>query len=58
MQHEEPKRIDRLRVLEIAGKAGADPRSVAKALRGQPVKGLVGDRIRRAIEQSPEASPR
>lgn len=46
MQH-----ADRLTVQEVALEAQADPRSVARELRGERVKGLVGDRIRRALHK-------
>lgn len=40
---------DRLTVLRLAAEAGADPRSAKKALMGQPVKGLAGERLARAL---------
>lgn len=44
MQH-----ADSLAIREIAFEAQADPRSVARELRGERVRGVVGDRIRRAL---------
>ncbi len=41
--------FDAIELLEIAAAAQADPRSVKKALRGEPVRGLVGARIAREI---------
>lgn len=48
MQHDDPH-DDAIYVLQVAAAAPADPRSVRKYLRGEPVRGLAGDRIARAI---------
>lgn len=40
---------DQITIREIAFEAQADPRSVARELRGERVRGVVGDRIRRAL---------
>lgn len=55
MQHDGAPGADRILILEIAAAAPADPRSVAKFLRGEPVRGMTADRIRRAIERSGRA---
>ena len=49
-------RIDRLAVLRLAADAGTDPRSAAKALRGEPVKGLAGERLAREIAKRSETA--
>jgi hypothetical protein len=36
-------------ILETAAETAADPRTVARVLRGEHVRGHVGDRIRRAL---------
>jgi hypothetical protein len=38
-------------VRAIAVRASADPRTVVKVLRGEVVRGLPGDRIRRELQQ-------
>lgn len=48
MQHDDDTRIV---TLKIAAAAVVDPRSAAKALRGEAVKGLAGDRIKRAMRE-------
>jgi hypothetical protein len=48
----EPPRVeqpDRRTVLELAALAECDPRTAARALRGERVIGLAGERIRRVI---------
>lgn len=40
---------DRTAVLTLAAKACVDPRTAARALRGEPVKGLAAERIRAAL---------
>jgi hypothetical protein len=43
--------VDTLTLREIAYEAQCDPRSVARELRGERVRGVVGDRIRRALRK-------
>ena len=50
----EPSKLDRATVLRIAADAGVDPRTVEAELAAQrgerePVKGLAGERVRKAI---------
>lgn len=50
-----PPKVDRAYIMRIAGIAEVDHRTVAKEIaaqagKGKPVKGLAGDRIRRALE--------
>jgi hypothetical protein len=43
---------------QVAAAAWADIRTVRRVLRGEPVRGFVGARIRAELERSrPEASP-
>jgi hypothetical protein len=42
---------DQLTIREVALEAQCDPRSVARELRGERVRGLAGDRIRRALRR-------
>lgn len=42
---------DQLTIREIALEAQCDPRSIARELRGERVRGLTGDRIRRALRK-------
>jgi hypothetical protein len=44
------RRIDKATLRELAVKASADPRSIQKALRGQPVRGLAGHRVLAALK--------
>lgn len=41
--------VDELTRREIAVEARCDPRSVLRELRGERVRGVVGERIRRAL---------
>lgn len=50
-------RPDRITILRLAAAAGVDPRSAARALRGEPVRGIPGDRIRRALGGLPVEEP-
>jgi hypothetical protein len=45
-----PNQLDAatLRALSVA--AGVDPRSVAKVLKGEPVRGMAGHRARKVLE--------
>jgi hypothetical protein len=43
--------VDGVTIREVAWEAQADPRSVARELRGERVRGVVGDRIRRALRK-------
>jgi hypothetical protein len=43
--------VDILTVREIALEASCDPRSVQRELGGERVRGLAGDRIRRALRK-------
>ena len=38
-------------VLRVAGEAGCDPRTVRRYERGDPVKSMVGDRIKAALKK-------
>lgn len=46
------KRIDRGTVLELAVKASVDPRTIEKAARGEPVRGLSGSRAQRVLREA------
>jgi hypothetical protein len=43
--------MDQLTVREIAWEAQCDPRTVLRELRGERVRGIVGDRLRRALRR-------
>lgn len=43
--------VDRVQVLALAAEAGCDPRTIQKALKNEPIRGLVGDRARRVLAQ-------
>jgi hypothetical protein len=49
--------LEAARLREIAVAADCDPRTVARLLRGEKVRGYLGDRIRRAMA-TPDAGPR
>jgi hypothetical protein len=49
VQHDE--HVDTLTVRRVAVEAEADPRSVSRELRGERVRGLVGERIRRILRE-------
>ena len=42
---EQPKRVPAHKIIEYAGAARVDPRTMRKALEGKPVRGFTGDRI-------------
>ena len=42
--------VDEATLRELAVEASVDPRSVAKALRGEPVRGLAGNRINAVLD--------
>jgi hypothetical protein len=46
-----PSAVDTLTIREIAFEAQVDPRSVARELRRERVRGVAGDRIRRALRK-------
>jgi hypothetical protein len=43
--------LDTETVLILAAKSGCDPRTAARALRGEAVRGLAGSRLRRALAE-------
>ena len=43
--------VDRQTLLRLAAEADADPRSVARVLRGERVRGHVGAKIERVLRQ-------
>lgn len=50
MSRTQPKpEPDRQTVLALAARACVDPRTAARALKGEPVKGLAATRIRAAL---------
>lgn len=49
MQHDDPEPVDTLTIRRIAVDTATDPRSVARELRGERVRGMAGERIRRAL---------
>jgi hypothetical protein len=46
------KKIDRGTVLELAVRASVDPRTIEKAARGEPVRGLSGLRAARVLREA------
>lgn len=44
-------RLDSAQLREIAVEADADPRSVRRVVAGMPVKGMSGQRIKRALQK-------
>ncbi len=50
-QQDELSETDEITVREIALEAEVDPRSVRKMLSGKRVRGVAGDRIRRALKR-------
>lgn len=49
MKHD-AKKWTEIEVRAVAVEAEADPRTVRKVIAGRTVRGLVGDRIRRALD--------
>lgn len=45
-------KVDRRRLLRLAADADVDPRTVERALRGEPVRGRAGERVARALEKA------
>lgn len=45
------QKIDRLTLKQLAAESASDERSVAKRLRGEPVRGLAGARIDSVLEK-------
>lgn len=43
---DQPKKIPRHKLLQIAGKIPADPATVRKVLEGRPVRGSIRDRVK------------
>lgn len=43
--------LDAASLRDLAAKIQADPRTIAKALRGEPVRGLAGHRVRAGLKR-------
>jgi len=46
------KDLDESTIRELAVKAGVDPRTIEKAARGEPVRGMAGHRARAALREA------
>lgn len=56
--HDTPDTPDRPTLYRLAAEADADPRTVARHLRGEVVRGRAGERIRAALERLGEDARR
>jgi hypothetical protein len=50
-------RIDKATIRELAVKASCDPRTIEKAIRGEPVRGMAGHRARAVLAAAGLAVP-